>query len=223
MSGTTQQITVLGATGKVGSLVARRALARGVRVVALVRDPARLPADLVAAPGLTVVRGTLDDGSAMRAALDGSTAVVSAVGVRYRAGNPFKGLDGPADVVPTAVSAVLAAAAGAPRLVLLSAFGAGDSRPALPAVFRLVVRLSALRHSYENLDRAERLALAGHLPVTVVRAVTLTDAPGTGRSADATGRALRGNPKVAREDVADLLLATALSDGAGTRVLVAAS
>ena len=43
------------------------------------------------------------------------------------------------------------------------------------------------------------------------------------RSADATGGALRGDPEVAREDVADLLLTTALSDGTGTRVLVAAS
>lgn len=165
----TPQLTVLGATGAVGSLVVRRALARGVRVQALVRDPARLPADLSGAGGLTVVRGELDDRAAMRSALAGSTAVVTAVGVRYRGGNPFTGLDGPADVVPTAVSTVLAAATGTPHLVLLSAFGAGESRSALPAVFRLVVRLSAMRHSYDNLDRAERLATDGRLPVTVVR------------------------------------------------------
>jgi uncharacterized protein YbjT (DUF2867 family) len=225
---TPTQITVLGATGKVGSIVVRRALARGIRVVALVRDPARLPADLItsgraATSDLTVVQGDLDEPAAMRTALEGSSAVVSAVGVRYRGGNPFRGLEGPADVVPAAVAGVLAAASGTPRLVLLSAFGVGDSRPALPAVFRLVVRLSALRHAYDNLDLAERLATSGRLPVTVVRAVTLTDAPGTGHPADATGRPLRGNPKVSREDVADLLLTAALSPGAGSRVLVAAS
>lgn len=218
----TDRITVLGATGKVGGHVVRRALARGLQVSALVRDPARLPSDLTGQPALRVVRGTLDDRAAVARALDGVSAVISAVGVRYRGGNPMRGLDGPADVVPTAVASVLAAAPGRPRLVLLSAYGTGETRSALPGVVRLVIRLSALRHSYAALEEAERLALAGPLPVSVVRPVTLSDAPATGRDLAAISTPPTGSSKVSREDVAEVLLAEALRDQGSERVVLSA-
>lgn len=221
------RITVLGATGKVGALVTREALDRGLGVTALVRDPRRLPAGPAAGSGvgqLNVVIGELDDPAAMGRAIDGSTAVVCAVGVRYRKRHPWGGIQGRADVVPTAVRTLLAVSGQgpAPHVVLLSAFGAGESWGRLPLIARAVISSSALKTSYAGLTQGEDLLRTGHLPHAVVRAVTLTDAPGTGRSVDATGRTLRGNPNVARADVARLLLDTALTGTPGS-VLVAAA
>jgi uncharacterized protein YbjT (DUF2867 family) len=216
------RITVFGATGAVGSLVVREALNRGLAVTALVRDPARLAPDLAASPDVKVVHGEIDDRAAVAEALDGSAAVILALGLRYRRRHPWGGIDGRTDVVPAAVTSVLEAAGHAqtrPAVVLLSAFGAGDSWAKLPWIFRAIVSSSALRISYAGLSRAEELLLASGVRHTVVRAVSMTDAPASGRSADATGLALRGNPKVSRTDVAALLVDAATgTSGPGTLV-----
>ncbi|BCJ73796.1 NADH-flavin reductase [Catellatospora sp. IY07-71] len=216
-------VAVLGATGRVGTLVVRQALDRGWSATALVRDPARLAADLRGRSGLRIVTGSIDDPAAMREVMSPApAAVIVAVGVRYRRRHPWSGIEGRPDVAPAAVRTALAAAPAGTRFVLLSAFGVGDSWRRLPAPVRAVLATSSLRVAYRELAVAERLVAAATPPGVVVRAVTLTDGPATGR-ADATGRPLRGNPKVSRADVAGLLLDTAAGrDVRGGRVLVAA-
>ncbi|MGW2703095.1 NAD(P)H-binding protein [Streptomyces sp. NPDC001340] len=102
-------ILVTGATGTIGSDVVRQLAARGEKVRALTRDPARarVPA------GVEVVRGDyLEPGS-----LDGATAGVTAV---FLLRPP-----GPEEEHDLALVAA-ARAAGVRRLVKLSAIGTGD-------------------------------------------------------------------------------------------------
>lgn len=68
------KITLIGATGSVGSRILNEALSRGHQVTALVRDPAKLPAR----PGLTVVQGDALDAACLPSKLSGADAVVSA-------------------------------------------------------------------------------------------------------------------------------------------------
>jgi UDP-glucose 4-epimerase len=68
------KILVTGATGKVGSRLARRLIQRGHQVRALVRDPARA-ADLHAA-GLEIAKGDLLERESLDAAVRGVDAVV---------------------------------------------------------------------------------------------------------------------------------------------------
>ena len=72
-----RQALVTGATGTVGHPLARRLAERGVRVRALVRDPARaaLP------PGVEAVAGDLTDPVSLRAAVRGCDAVFHAAGL----------------------------------------------------------------------------------------------------------------------------------------------
>jgi hypothetical protein len=134
---------------------------------------------------------------------------------------PWAGVQGRADVVPAAVQS-LGATGFRGRVVLLSAFGVGDSWAGLPGAARAVISSSALRTGFAQLGRGEDLVRASGLPASLVRAVTLTDRPGTGLDADATGRALRGNPRVSRDDVAILLLREASRIDPGVRIRVAA-
>lgn len=53
------KVLLLGATGATGQRAVRELLRRDCRVVALVRDPKRLPPDLVGHPGLGVVKGEI--------------------------------------------------------------------------------------------------------------------------------------------------------------------
>lgn len=102
-------ILVTGATGTTGSEVVRQLAARGEKVRALTRDPAR-----AAVPsGVEVVRGDYLDADSLERAMSGVTAA-------YLVGVP----DGEAQHDRALVAA--ARAAGVPRLVLLSAIATGD-------------------------------------------------------------------------------------------------
>jgi uncharacterized protein YbjT (DUF2867 family) len=68
-------ILVTGATGRQGSATARRLLAAGRPVRALVRDPAAPAAAALAAAGAQLARGDFDDPASLPPALDGVGAV----------------------------------------------------------------------------------------------------------------------------------------------------
>lgn len=72
------QVALVGATGFVGAALLQELLQRGHKVVALVRDPAKLAAH----PQLRVVQADVMDAKAVEAAVRGSDAVLSA----YNAG-----------------------------------------------------------------------------------------------------------------------------------------
>lgn len=75
----TRDLFLIGATGRLGGHVLEAALARGVSVTALVREPARLAR---AHPRLIVAEGDVRDAERLRALLPGHAAVVSALGTR---------------------------------------------------------------------------------------------------------------------------------------------
>ena len=66
------RIAITGATGGVGRAVCRLARARGDKVKALVRDPAR--ASELSALGVELVRGDLEDGAALERTAEGADA-----------------------------------------------------------------------------------------------------------------------------------------------------
>ncbi|MFI9168356.1 NAD(P)H-binding protein [Streptomyces lincolnensis] len=102
-------ILVTGATGTIGSEVVRQLAARGDKVRALTRDPARARVP----HGVEVVRGDYLDPGSLEAALSGVTAA-------FLVGVPGPGTRHDVDLVAAA------RAAGVRRLVKLSAIGTGD-------------------------------------------------------------------------------------------------
>ncbi|MFJ5305048.1 NAD(P)-dependent oxidoreductase [Streptomyces sp. NPDC088350] len=95
------KIVVLGATGNIGSHVAKEALSQGYEVVAYVRNPDAVQPQ----SGLTVVRGSLDDRAALAKAFVGSDAVISAIGVALRAKKPVDLMQRTLPVVTAAAKA----------------------------------------------------------------------------------------------------------------------
>ena len=71
------KVTVFGATGKIGALVLRRLLDDGHEVTAFVRSPGKLG---IAAAAVDVVAAELTDEDAIREAVEGADAVISALG-----------------------------------------------------------------------------------------------------------------------------------------------
>ncbi|MCW6003436.1 NAD(P)H-binding protein [Micromonospora sp. CPCC 205371] len=77
------RVTVLGGTGKIGRHVVDQLLAAEHQVVALVRNPGKLT---IKHPNLTVQVGQLSNPDAVREALTGSDAVISALGPSLKRG-----------------------------------------------------------------------------------------------------------------------------------------
>ncbi|MFD0905259.1 NAD(P)-dependent oxidoreductase [Actinomadura sediminis] len=200
------RLTIFGATGGTGLRVVRRALIDGHRVTAVVRDPARLPADLrdrAGGPALDVVRADVMDPDAVQAAVKGRDAVVSAIGTREGRA--------PTTVCADSARSITAAmaAAGERRFVMVSASGFANG-PGDDPLTRFVVKplllKPMLKHAFADMRRAEDVVRASGLDWTIVRPPRLTDGDGKGRYRAAVDRNVLGGFTLARADLALALL-----------------
>jgi putative NADH-flavin reductase len=205
-----RKLTIVGATGGIGRHLLGQALSAGHDVTALVRDPAKL----AARPGRVVVADLAGaDPAALRPALAGADAVLSALGPTSRsdAGVTWRG-------TATIVEAMRATEVD--RLVVVSAAPVGTvataGRPDPPRhdpgdglVLRSVAYpiLKRLLHdTYEDLARMEDVLRRSGLAWTAVRPPRLTDGPRTRDYRIADGRNLRRGLRISRADVADFML-----------------
>ncbi|MCC6734963.1 MAG: NAD(P)H-binding protein [Bauldia sp.] len=165
-------------------------LARGHEVTAFVRDPARAAAKLP--KGARVVRGDARSAADVAAAVAESDTVFIAIGDR----NVLVS----ADAVRNAVAAMQVS--GARRIIVVSAYGAGDSGHGLQGfVFRrLLTKLNA-----DKMAAEQALSDSG-LDWTAVRAVTLSDKPATGKAKAAVDVTVNGFRPVSRADLAAFML-----------------
>jgi hypothetical protein len=122
------RVAVLGASGAVGRLLVQEALDRNLEVVAIARDPSRIP--VPDRPGLTKVKADVYEAASIARAVEGSEVLLSGLGT------------GKADRADTlAAGARAAIASGVPRVIWLGAFGSGQSAPAAGALTRTLLRV----------------------------------------------------------------------------------
>jgi putative NADH-flavin reductase len=202
------KLTVFGATGGTGSQVVRQALDAGHEVVAVVRDPARLP---VSHQNLTAVTADVMRADDIADAVTGRDAIISALG--HSRGRP----DGTAanrTLCADSAGAITAAMrmAGSRRLVIVSASGpypdAGDG-PVLRYLAKPILGRTVFKAVWSDLAAMEDVVRASGLDWTVLRPPRLTDKPLTGRYRTRQDLNLRGGLRVSRADLAHLALAVA--------------
>lgn len=157
------KIVVLGATGNVGSRFVTSAVEAGHEVVAFARRPDAVPQR----PGVSVVQGSAEDGAALTAAAKGADAVLVAIT------GPMKDATFMQRTLPTVIAATQAA--GVQRLVLVSAFGAGDTAEKASWFARLLYR-TVLRAFFGDKAAADRTVPGSGLDWTIVYPVNLKDA-----------------------------------------------
>ena len=169
------RVTVLGATGKIGQQVVDQLLAHGHQVTALVRTPTKLT---TSHPELTVQVGQLSDPDAVRTAVAGSGAVISALG-------PSLGSRGTGTPLTEGLRTVVAAMrdAGVRRFIGLATPSIPDprDRPTLKAkVLPLMARLM-FPQALADLEGMTAAVAGSDLDWTIARITRPTDKPATGR------------------------------------------
>ena len=188
-------ILVFGATGPTGQQLVKQALTRGHKVTAFARRP-----EALLDQRLRVVAGdVLRDDAKIDEAMHGQDAVVSALGRR-----PSFSSD---HLISRGMKAIAAAMerAGVRRIVLMSAFGVGESARDAPLVPRIMYCV-LLRDIFADKLAAEEQLRSTGLDWTIVYPVLLTDGPLTGRYRVGERLELRGLPKISRADVAHFML-----------------
>jgi putative NADH-flavin reductase len=188
---------VFGASGGTGQEIIKQALDQGHEVTAIVRDAAKLA---IRDSKLHIIEAdVLKDYPAITSAIAGKDAIICALGVA----NSLKS----AGLIAGGLAAIMPAAKkhDVRRLILISAFGVGDSSRNAPLVPRLMYRL-LLGDIYRDKKAGEDIVKASGLNWTIVHPVMLTDGPRTGTYRSGERLELRGIPKVSRADVAHFVL-----------------
>ncbi|WP_064713521.1 NAD(P)-dependent oxidoreductase [Rhizobium bangladeshense] len=198
-----QKIVILGSTGPTGRHIVRQAVARGYDVTAFVRAPGKAT-DLT---GAEIVVGDARDENALRQAVKGRDAVISALGTPA---SPFREVT----LLSTATRALIDAmkAEGVSRLVAITGVGAGDSAGHGGFLFDKLIFPLLLRKVYADKNRQESVIKESALDWTIVRPSILNN-----KSGGKTVRALTSlesfhGGSISREDVAAFVLDQVTSD-----------
>jgi putative NADH-flavin reductase len=145
------------------------------------------------------VTGDATDPAAVARAAGGVDAVLVALG---------PGRDLKSDLASRSAQVLIKVLEAQARIVVLSAFGVGDSLPMASPLQRLMYR-TAMRDLFADKARADAIWRDSGLDWTIVRPVTLTNGRATGRYAADERLAAKGFPRIARADVAQFMVAQA--------------
>jgi uncharacterized protein YbjT (DUF2867 family) len=198
------KVIVFGATGGTGRAVTQRLLAAGHSVTGFVRDAGKMSP----ATGLRIVQGDAMVAGDVAAALAGQEAVVITLG---NSQNAFGLLFGarrttPRDICEVGTRNILTALPQDSRIpiIVVSAFGIGETRDKLPFMFKLFYRLF-LREQMADKEKQEAALRASGSNYVIVQPVALTDKSPTG-TWTATRDGALGQSEVSRGDLAAFLL-----------------
>ncbi|MEU6584651.1 NAD(P)H-binding protein [Nocardia sp. NPDC046763] len=192
------RLTIFGATGGTGGHLVHRALAAGHDVTAVVRGDHALPAD----PKLRVITANVMSPADIEPAVVDSDAVLDAIGARET---------GPTTVVAAAARSICKAmeSTGARRLLVVSnsagSAGPGDD-PFTRYVVKPLILRPLLRHSLDDMARAEEAVHHTDLDWTVIRAPQLTDKPATGTYRSVIDRNVTFGIRITRGDLASAMI-----------------
>lgn len=191
------KILVLGATGGTGRLIVGQAVARGYDVTVLGRS-AEKARDL---NGAKFIIGDARDETALRKALKGRDAVVSALGTPA---SPFREVT----LLSTATRALVSAmkAEQVSRLVCITGMGAGDSAGHGGVLFDNLIFPLLLRKVYADKDRQEAVVRDSGLDWVLVRPSVLNNKPSRDTIRALTDLSDFHGGTISREDVARFVL-----------------
>jgi putative NADH-flavin reductase len=172
---------LLGGSGRTGGHIIDYALSKGHTLTALVRDPTKLTPRV----GLTVVQGTPTSRRDVDAAIGGADAVIVALNSTRRSDTPWaKPVSPPrlmADSVANATGAM--AARGTRRIVVVSAFGAGDSLSTAALPLRWMFTRTNLKYTYADHNLVDTEIRETDTDWTLLRPAAFNKKPEAGKIA----------------------------------------
>lgn len=194
------KVLVIGASRGIGRKTVEALLAAGHSVRALARSATELPIEDAL---LEKLDGDALDQPTVERALAGVDAVIQSLGVAFGPEAVLKGTTLFSKATRVLVDAMRAA--GTRRLIIVTGFGAGDSRGHGGFLYAAVMFPLLLKRVYDDKDVAEQIVRASGLDWTIVRPGGLTNGPATGRYEVLVEPSSWRAGMISRADVADFL------------------
>jgi putative NADH-flavin reductase len=195
------KLTIFGATGATGTGLTEQALAAGHDVTAVVRDPARL--SVPAHAQMRVVTADVLDLASITAAIEGATAVITAVGPRGT---------GPTSIIRDSVHSIVQAMqkTGVRRLLEISGSIVADDgeSPYLRYLIKPFARRTFLRHVCADMRAGEDEVRLSDLEWTILRPPALTGKPPRGTYRTGVDRSVPHAFGISRADLVACILAS---------------
>lgn len=193
------KITHFGASGSIGREFIKQtlALADDHQITAITRGKTAFGPTKA---NLQILEGDVIDRAMVEASIAGADAVVVTLGTPLGNTEMLR-KNGTANVVKAM------AATGVKRLICLSAHGAGDSYPMLPALYRYALIPLMMRNLYADHNAQEEVVRKSTLDWTLVRPAAFVKGQRTGSYWHGAGLPPRPiASKISRADVADFLV-----------------
>ncbi len=200
------KLLVIGASRGIGLEAVRCGLAEGHHVRALARSAERIQ---ISSDRLEKRPGDVLDPATLSTAVEGVDAVIQAIGVPASAERLLKPVSLFSESTALLVQAMKAA--GVPRLISVTGFGAGDSRQRLGCLRGAAFR-ALLGRAYDDKDIQESLIRESDLDWVIARPVILTKGPRTGRYRVLRDAAQWRHGFISRANVAHFLVKQVESD-----------
>lgn len=191
------KIVVFGSTGGTGLALLQQAIQRGHQVIAFARDQQKISS---LDPRLNVIQGDVLDVNAVRLAVAGADAVVSALGVRLGQVPGTVRSDGTRNIVNALLTV------GVKRFISVSTIGIGDSRDRLSLVGRFLLPRIIGAERIKEAERQEDIICQSNLKWTTFRPARLVDRPTPGGYKIGIDLNTGFSSKIARVDLAMALL-----------------
>lgn len=174
-------ILLIGASGRTGLEVLAVALARGMQVTALVRNPDKIPPQA----NLSIFKGSPTSLQDILAAILTSaipiTEVTVTLNARRASDSPFAKSIAPPRLMADTHAAIVSAMRQHPgirKIITLSAFGVADSRANTGWLLDLLFRHTNMAAQYEDHDLVDAEVKASGLPFVLVRPMRLVEGDG---------------------------------------------
>ncbi|ORA37829.1 NAD(P)-dependent oxidoreductase [Mycobacterium aquaticum] len=208
------RIAIFGANGATGRILTRQALDAGHGVIAVTRHPEQFP---ITAPNLTVAGADVHDLTAVTAAVEGTDAVLSTLGVTFTMA--------PVDTYSVGVANIVSAmrTTGVDRLAVVSSTALADypGRTDTPFALRVVQPVISSvfgKTLYADMRRMEEIVADSGLTWTIVRPSGLFDLPYV--TEYLAGQRDPVGAFTSRTDLADYLLKLTQSPETGATVTI---
>ncbi|OGM42669.1 TrkA-N domain dehydrogenase [Aspergillus bombycis] len=168
-------VLIIGGSGRTGQLTIVELLRRGHQVTALVRNPSAMKQQL----GLKLVQGTPTSRDDVWAAfhIDVPDVVIVTLNSPRASDSPFAAPISPPRLMADCNNNVISAMKefGVKKVVILQAFGVGDSWKNMNCALQLLMKKSNMIYQYEDHNHTDREVRASGIDFVLVRPSRLVD------------------------------------------------
>lgn len=168
------KLFLLGATGRLGNEILKKALGDEIQTSILVRDAGKVKAD---SECLSIFEGDPGKVSELDRAMQGCDTIVTTLNISRKSDFPWSKLRAPKTLLSDTMTHLLDLSPkhGVQKIVTVSAWGANESKKDLPFWFRWLIDNSNIKYGYLDHERQEKLLQQSEMDWTIVRPVGLTN------------------------------------------------